>query len=421
MIIHRPRSFFSSGQKACMMWRGYMGLMWAACLVTVAGAEDWTEFRGPGQQGHSTATGLPTTWSETEHITWKTAIPGLGWSSASIKGPQLWITTAVDDGHSLRALRLNRETGQIEKDIEVLHKDDPGKVHKKNSHASPTPVIRDDRVFVHFGKHGTACVTTEGEIVWKTELEYEHRHGPGGSPVLFEDRLIINCDGTDTQYVVALNTETGEPVWKQLRGEASMAYSTPTLVDVNGSPQLISVGGEWTIAYEPKTGKEIWRFRYPEGYSNVPRPVTGFGLTFVSSGYNTPTLYALKLGLMGDLDDTAVAWKMTKGAPRNSSPLIVGEEIYIVSDNGIITCLDAQSGEQHWQERLGGDCSASPLFADGKIYITNETGLTKVIAPGKTYQELAVNELPGRTLSSLSVADHALYLRTDEAIYRIEE
>ena len=397
------------------------GFVAGCLLITQALAADWTEFRGPGQQGHADATGLPTSWSETEHITWKTAIPGLGWSSPSIQGTQLWITTAVDDGHSLRALRLHRDTGVIEKEIEVFHKENPGQVHKKNSHASPTPVIRGDRVFVHFGKHGTACLTTEGEIVWKTELEYEHRHGPGGSPVLFENLLIVNCDGTDTQYVIALDVATGKPVWKQLRGEASMAYSTPTLVNVNGSPQLISVGGEWTVAYEPKTGKELWRFRYPTGYSNVPRPVTGFGLTFVSSGYNTPTLYALKLGLTGDLDETAVAWKMTKGAPRNSSPLIVGNEFYMVSDNGIITCLDAQTGEQHWQERLGGDCSASPLFADGKIYITNETGMTKVIAPGKTYQELAINELPGRTLASLSVADNAIFLRTDEAVYRIEE
>lgn len=384
-------------------------------------AADWPEFRGPTQQGHSTETGLPLTWSESEHVAWKTDIAGLGWSSPAIVGRQIWLTTALDDGHSLRALRLNLTTGKIEKDIEVFALDDPGPVHKKNSHASPTPLIQGDHVYVHYGKHGTACLTKEGEIVWKTQLAYNHRHGPGGSPVLFEDRLIINCDGTDTQYVVALDKTTGKEIWKQLRGEASMAYSTPTLISVDGRPQLISCGGEWTIAYEPGGGKELWRFRYPGGYSNVPRPVTAFGLTYVSSCYNTATLYALKLGGTGEIAESSIAWQITKGAPRNSSPLIVGDEFYMVSDNGVITCLEAKTGEQHWQERLGGDCSASPLFADGRIYITNETGSTKVIAPGKTFQELALNELPGRTLASLATADGAIFLRTDAALYRIQE
>jgi outer membrane protein assembly factor BamB len=397
----------------------FVGLSCGVCQSVFAA--DWPEFRGPLQQGHSTETGLPLTWSETEHVVWKTDIAGLGWSSPAIQGSQLWITTATDDGQSLRALRLHRDTGAIEKDLEVFHKDDPGKIHGKNSHASPTPVLRDGRVYVHYGRHGTACLTDEGDVVWKTELSYEHRHGPGGSPVLFEDRLIINCDGTDTQFVIALHVDTGKEVWKQLRGEGRMAYSTPTLIDVNGEPQLISSGGEWTIAYRPGNGEELWRYNYPKGYSNVPRPVAAFGLTFVSSGYDSPTFYALKLGGQGSLDESYVAWKISKGAPRNASAIIVGEEIYLVNDNGIVTCMDAKTGEQHWQERLGGDCSASPLFADGRLYITNETGVTKVLAPGKTYQELAVNELPGRTLASLATADGALFLRTDTTLYRLDE
>lgn len=397
-----------------------MGFLWFS-LITCAPAADWTEFRGPTQQGHSTETGLPVTWSETENVAWKVDLPGLGWSSPAIVGTQLWVTTAIDDGQSLRALRLNVQTGAVEKEIEVFALDNPGSVHKKNSHASPTPVIRDGRVYLHFGAHGTACLTTDGDIVWKTKLAYNHRHGPGGSPVLFENLAIINCDGTDVQYVVALDCKTGKEVWKQSRGEASMAYSTPLLIEYDGEPQVISSGGEWTIAYAPATGRELWRFRYPAGYSNVPRPIAAFGMTYVSSGYNTPTLYALKLGGSGDLAESHVAWSITKGAPRNSSPLIVGDEFYMVSDNGIITCLDAVSGEKRWEKRLGGDCSASPLFADGRIYITNETGLTKVIAAGPEYVELAVNELPGRTLASLSTADRAIFLRTDAALYRLQQ
>lgn len=400
----------------------FAGLCWASTLC----AGDWTEFRGPGQQGHSDEKNLPVTWSETENVAWKTEIAGLGWSSPSIAGKQVWITTAVDGGKSLRLVGLDRDSGKIEHDVEVFQKEDPGKIHGKNSHASPSVVIEGDRLYLHYGRHGTACYTTRGEEVWKTVLNYEHRHGPGGSPVLFQDLVIINCDGTDIQYVVALNKHTGKEVWKKLRSgdkddPGRMAYSTPILTMVDGQPQLISSGGEWTIAYQPTTGDEIWRFRYPKGYSNVPRPVSGFHMTFVSSGYDSPVFYALKLGGTGDITETHVAWKIAKGAPRNASPIIVGDEIYLVNDNGIATCLDAKSGEQHWQQRIGGDFSASPLYADGRIYLLDEKGKTTVIAPGKEYVSLAENELPGRTLASISAADGALFLRTDTALYRLQK
>lgn len=394
--------------------------------MTTVQAGDWPEFRGPGQQGHSDETNLPLTWSETESVAWKTEIGGLGWSSPSIVGNRVWITTALDGGKSLKLIGLDHDSGKIVHDVEVFEKEDPGKIHGKNSHASPSPVIEGDRIYLHYGRHGTACYTTSGEEIWKTVLTYEHRHGPGGSPVLFQDLIIINCDGTDTQYVVALNKHTGKEAWKKLRSEnqddpGRMAYSTPILTLVDGQPQLISSGGEWTIAYEPATGNEIWRFRYPKGYSNVPRPVSGFNMTFISSGYDNPVFYAVKLGGTGDITDTHVAWKIAKGAPRNASPLIVGDEIYIINDNGIATCLDAKTGEQHWQQRVGGDFSASPLYADGRIYLLNETGKTTVIAPGKEYKMLAENELPGRTLASISAAHGALFLRTDTALYRLQK
>ena len=389
--------------------------------TAVAGAGDWTEFRGPGQQGHSDELGLPLTWSPTEHVVWKTDIPGLGWSSPAIAGGKIWLTTGVDDGRSLRVLRLDAASGAAEQSIEVFAPAEPGSVHAKNSHASPTPVIDGERVFVHFGSHGTACLSREGEILWKTKLDYNHRHGPAGSPVVVGDLLVIACDGTDVQFVVALDKATGQEVWRKPRVEGRMAYSTPTVVTVEGKPLVVSCGGEFVVAFAPENGEERWRFRYPGGYSNVPRPVTGFGLAFVSSGYDTPVFYALPLDGTGELGDDRVAWKSTKAAPRNASPLLVGDELYLVSDNGVISCLDARSGDIHWQERLGGDCTASPLLADGRIYITDENGVTKVIASGKTFQELATNELPGRTLASLAAADGALFLRTDTALYRLDD
>jgi outer membrane protein assembly factor BamB len=399
--------------------------LWLTAAILVSGAAagqagDWPQFRGPTQQGHSEERGLPLTWSETENIAWKTELPGLGWSSPAIVGRQIWLTTALDNGHSLRVLCVDRESGRLTHNIEVFSKANPGPIHKKNSHASPTPVVEGDRVYVHYGRHGTACLTTAGELVWKTELVYDHRHGPGGSPVLFEDVVIINCDGTDRQFTVGLDKRTGQEIWRSAR-DGRMAYSTPLLLTVNGQPQVVCCCGEWAVGYEPASGKEVWRFRYPGGYSNVPRPVAGFGLTFVSSGYDTPTFYALKLDQRGDITETGVAWKLSKGAPRNASPLLVGDELYLMTDNGIATCLDARTGEVHWQERVGGDFSASPVFADGRIYFLNETGKTTVLAPGKTYIVLAENELPGRTLASLAPAHGAIYLRTDTALYRIEE
>lgn len=388
--------------------------------ASVGWARDWPQFRGPTQQGHADEPSLPLTWSETENIVWKTELPGLGWSSPAIVGRQIWLTTALDEGRSLRALCVDRQTGQLLHNVEVFAKEQPGPIHKKNSHASPTPLIEGDRVYVHYGRHGTACLTTTGEVVWKTELEYDHRHGPASSPVIFEDVLIINCDGSDRQFTVGLDKRTGQELWRSTR-QGRMAYSTPLLVTWNGQTQVVCSCGEWAVAYEPASGRELWRFRYPGGYSNVPRPVAAFGLAFVSSGYDTPTFYALKLDLRGDITETGAVWKLGKGAPRNVSPLIVGDELYLMSDNGIATCLDARTGQVHWQERVGGDFSASPIFASGRIYFLNETGKTTVLAPGKSYQVLAENELPGRTLASLAPVDGAIYLRTDTALYRIQE
>jgi outer membrane protein assembly factor BamB len=393
---------------------------------------DWPQFRGPGGQGHSDAMNLPVTWSESENIVWKVAVPGLGWSSPSIQGNQIWLTSAVDDGKSLHVIALDRETGKMLHDVVVFELSDPGKVHSKNSHASPTALIEGDRVYVHFGAHGTACLTTSGEVVWKTQdLKHDHRHGPGGSPVIFEDLLILNCDGSDIQFVVALDKGTGEIKWKKKREHISearltgksnvpMAYTTPLLTEINGTVQLLSCGADSIVSYNPKTGDEYWWFRY-DGYSNVPRPVVGKGHVFISSGYDRPEFFAVRVDGSGDVTESHLAWNMKKAAPLNPSPLLVGDELYLVSDNGIATCLDAVSGEQHWQERIGGNFSASPTLADGRIYLLDEKGTTTVLAPGKTFETLATNALEGRTLATPAMVDNAIFLRTDTSLYRIEK
>ena len=408
-------------------------LLTIMCLVcSPLNAADWPQFRGPGGQGHSDATNLPLTWSETENVVWKVPVAGLGWSSPSIQGDQIWLTTAIDDGKSLHAIALDRATGKTIHDVVVFELADPGAVHSKNSHASPTPLIEDDRVYIHFGAHGTACLKTDGSVVWKTqELKHNHRHGPGGSPVIYQNLLILNCDGSDLQYVVALDKNTGKEVWKKKRehigedrisGKSSvpMAYTTPLLTEINGKIQLLSSGADSIVSYDPLTGDELWWFRY-DGYSNVPRPVVGKGHVFISSGYDRPEFFAVRVDGTGDVTESHLAWNMKKAAPLNPSPLLLGDELYLVSDNGIATCLDAVSGEQHWQERIGGNFSASPTFADGRIYFLDEEGKTTVVASGKKFEVLASNQLEGRTLASPAMVDSSIFLRTDTHLYRIEK
>lgn len=388
----------------------------AASAIGSTAAGDWPQFRGPTGQGLSGETGLPIEWSESKNVIWKSAIPGRGWSSPAIVGDQIWITSALDNGKSLRAICVQRSTGKIVHNVEVLQKADPAAIHAKNSHASPTPIIDRDRVYVHYGAHGTGCVSTSGKVLWtNTELQYDHRHGPGGSPALYRDQLLLSCDGTDRAFVVALDTATGRVRWRTDR-DGPMAYCTPLVITVNGRDQMISPGGDQVVSYDPMTGAEIWRCRY-DGYSVVPRPVFANGLLFVCSGYNNPVLYAIRPDGSGDVTDTHVAWSRTKSIPHNPSPLVVGDELYIVSDRGVATCLDAKTGTEHWQERIGSGFSASPLFADGRIYFLDEDGKATVIAPGKQFQKLATNAVDGRTLASLAVSGGAMFLRTETHLY----
>jgi outer membrane protein assembly factor BamB len=384
-------------------------------------AQDWPEFRGPTGQGHSEERGLPLAWSETSNVRWKAAIPGKGWSSPAIRGDRVWLTTAMEEGRSLRALCLDRETGAILRNIELFRLKSYGPLHAKNSLASPTPVIEGDRIYLHFGAHGTACINEAGEILWKTRLDYDNgQHGPGGSPVIYDDLLILSCDGQETQYVAALDKLTGKTRWKKFR-EGAQAYTTPLVVRLPAGDQLISPGAFRAIAYEPRTGKELWQVRYGDGFSNVPRPVYGDGLVYICTGFHQPQLLAVRLDGRGDVTKSHVAWTLKRGVPLTPSPLLVGDELYLVSDNGIATCVDAKTGAPHWQERLGGNHSASPLYADGRIYLLSEEGESAVIAPGKQFKRLATNHLDGQTLASMAVSGGSVFVRSQTHLYRLAE
>jgi outer membrane protein assembly factor BamB len=392
-----------------------------ALIGVTARSEDWPQFRGPTGQGHSAERNLPIEWSESRNVRWKAPVAGRGWSSPVVADGRVWVTTAVKaGGASLRALAFDVDTGRELVNVEVFTVRNSDLLNPKNSHASPTPVVDGDRVYVHFGALGTASLTTSGEIVWKTRLTYESQHGNGGSPVVYGDFLILSCDGSDEAFVVALDKRTGKVRWKApKRFPPDQAYSTPLVIRVGERDQVVSVGAYRAVAYDPQTGREIWRVSYADGFSNVPSPVYGQGLVYIATGFQQPTLLAVRADGAGDVTKTHVAWTLRRGAPLTPSPLLVGDELYVVNDGGIATCLSATTGETHWVQRLGGDYSASPIFADGRIYFLSEGGVATIIAPGKQFQVLARNTLDGDTLASMAVSGGSIFIRTDSHLYRI--
>ena len=397
--------------------------------VALAG-ENWPEFRGPTGDGHSDATGLPLTWSETKNVVWKTPIHDRGWSSPVVWGRQVWLTTATRNGKQLFAVCVDRDSGKIVHDVKLFDVAKPDRIASMNSYASPTPAIEKGRVYVHFGTYGTACLDTgTGRVLWaRRDMNCEHHMGAGTSPILFGKRLIVAVDGCDVQYVAALDTATGQTVWKTKRSVdyskihryTRKAYCTPTVIESGGVRQLISPCSRAIIAYDPAGGKELWKVRHT-GWSMVPRPLLGCGLIFLVMDYDYPQLWAIRPGGRGDVTDTHVVWKITKRMPQKPSPLLVGERLYVVSDRDFATCIEARTGRVVWQERIGGKYSASPICADGRIYFFDERGVTTVVEPGAKYKVLATAELDGRMMASPAVAGKALFLRTETHLYRIEK
>ncbi|MFM8733975.1 MAG: PQQ-binding-like beta-propeller repeat protein [Pirellulales bacterium] len=434
---------------------GQLAIGLATLATTVFADVPWPQWRGPAGDGHApTAHDLPVEWSETEHVAWKTPLPGRGWSSPVLDERLVWMTTAIETeaspeelarrqvepsggqqrqvaSHlSLRALAVDRESGRLVHDVELLGIDDPQPIHSLNSYASPSPVLADGRLWCHFGDYGTACVdTTNGAVLWRNRtLRLDHMNGPGSTPVLYDGLLIVNCDGCDVQEIAAFRAATGDLAWKTPRSGAlrenpdlKKAYGTPVIVRQGGRDVLVSTGADWLYGYDPATGAELWRMSYGElGFSVVPRPVTGHGLLFMSTSFNQPRLLAVRLAPDGS--GAEIAWEERKAAPSMPSPLMVGERLFMVNDMGIATFLDARTGEAVATLRLGGNCSSSPLLADGRIYVGNRDGDTFVIDPGAGAAQptvLATNRLDGRIFATPAAVGDSLYLRTDTALYRL--
>jgi outer membrane protein assembly factor BamB len=394
---------------------------------------NWPDWRGPTGQGHSDAKGLPLHWSETQNIVWKRPTHDLGYSTPVVWGGQIWLTTATIKGETLYAMCIDLNSGRVIYDIDVFHPEKPQRIHRYNSYATPSASIEEGFVYVHYGSHGTACIDTRtSKVVWRREgLHCAHLQGPVSSPLLYQDLLICPFEGTDVQFVVALDKKTGKNVWRYDRPRELYegieplyllkSYHTPVLVEVNGTPQLINNGAMLVTGHEPRTGKELWRVLYRDD-NPVSRIVSGHGLLFINAGGSPGAthLLAVRQGGLGDVTGSHVVWKMTEDVPHESSPVLVGDLLYLLSDKGILTCKEALTGKTVWSERLEGEYGASLLHADTRIYISSKQGKTTIIQPGRTFRVLAVNELDGFIGASPAVAGRSLLVRTKTHLYRVE-
>lgn len=395
-------------------------------FVSVLHADDWPIFRGPAQ-GHASGT-LPQEWSEEKNIAWSAEIPGKGWSSPVVAAGKIALTTAADpddgDGYSLRCLYLNAQTGEILWNVEVFKQpSDAPAIHNKNSHASPTPIIAGNRIIVHFGHQGTAALDTTGKILWRNqEHRYKPVHGNGGTPLLVQDVVIFSCDGDDRQMVVGLDVSTGKTRWKTERNASPgrpFSFGTPLAIKVKDQVQVVSAGSDVVMSLDPLTGQELWRFKYT-GYSQTPQPIAGNGIVYVCTGFDTPKLLAIRTDGKGDVTKTHLVWEATRNMPLTPTPVLEGNTLHVLSDNGILSALDAATGQYRGQQRLNGNFSASPLLAHQHLYCLNENGTCYVIRTGDKYQEKAKNTLPGQTLASPAASQGMLLIRTENMLYGIK-
>jgi outer membrane protein assembly factor BamB len=425
-----------------MTARGTRRALLTLLVVTVAATAahaDWPQFRGPDGSGVVPDGRVPLRWSEDQHVRWKTPIHGRAWSSPVVLGSKVWLTTATEDGTKLFAVGIDRDTGRVVHDLKLFDVAEPQFIHAFNTHASPTPVAEHGRVCVTFGSPGTACLDAEsGRVLWtRRDLECNHFRGAGSSPIIHGDLLIMHFDGSDHQYVVALDKHTGRTVWRRDRsidfkdlgpdgkpeaeGDMRKAFATPHVITVDGRAVLISLGAKAGYAYDVETGEELWRVEERTNHSASTRPVVGHGLVYFPTGFPRGQLLAVRPGGRGDVTETHVAWRVSRGVPSKPSILLVDDLIYMVTDAGVASAVDAKTGEHVWTARVGGTFSASPVAVGRHVYFFDEDGKTTVIATGRTYTVVAENTLDDGFMASPALAGGAWYLRTKTHLYRIGE
>lgn len=419
-------------------------LLALVCSTLVLDAADWPQFRGPTGQGISTAKNPPTRWSADTNIRWRTAIPGLGWSSPVTWGDRVFVTTAVEEGVRCRVLCLSLGTGEILWDREVFEQVPPRK-EGKNSHATPTPVVDGKRVYAVFGDGSVVALDFEGKVLWTNrETKFYSRHGLGASPILHDGLLIMPYDGSnrvglpgnwpnntdeerlgwqlpwDRAEIVALDAVTGRRAWVAKRGKSRIAHVTPNILRENGKPQLVSPAGDVIQGFDPKTGELLWTVR-SQGEGVTPGFAHGDGLIFTSSGFEKTTVRTVRAGGVGEVTESHIAWEERKGAPTQPSLLYVAPWLYSITDGGIVHCYEGATGRIVYQERVGGNHSASPVFVDGLIYFLSEAGETTIVRAGPKFEIVAKNTLGERCQASIAVGDGFLLIRTEGALLCVGE
>jgi outer membrane protein assembly factor BamB len=417
----------------------------AAILVAsqADAGQNWPQFRGPQGDGTSTARDVPLNWSESNNVAWKVPVPGRGRSSPVVMKDRIWLTTALEQGVTrtrirsddmqtaehvtLEAVCLDAKKGKILWRTTLFDVAKPAPVHWFNSWATPSPVVEPGRLYCDFGAFGTAALDSKnGKILWRTCLPVEHQVGPGSSPVLWRNSLILVRDGCDAQYVAALDKKTGGTAWKTDRppiktssDNLKKSFVTPLLIGTGSRTQLISPGPHWLASYEPSTGKELWRLRHGDGFSIGSCPVFSHDLAIFSTGCMKAQFLAVRVDGEGDVTATHVAWRTPRQVPVMSSPVLGGDELYWVSDEGMASCAEAATGKIYWQERLDGLHLASPLYAQGRVYFFGYDGKTTVVKASRQFEKLADNQIQGPLVATPAIVDGTIFLRTDSHLYQI--
>jgi outer membrane protein assembly factor BamB len=431
-------------------------VVWVLLCNSLAIAGDsWRQFRGPTGQGQVSEKTLPLKWSEDAGGCWKTPLPGRGWSSPVVANGRIWVTAAEERAADpaqlaellkpvatvpvaeemvafasvgLSAIELDLATGKVLRTLPLFELKTPPPIHGLNTYASPTPVLADGRLFCHFGAFGTAGVDAEsGEVLWRRELKIEHIVGPGSSPVVWGKVLIVTSDGGDRQFISGLDVETGETVWERDRPpirepnpDQRKAFASPLVMEFGGRTQVVIPGAQWFVSYDPATGDELWRVDHGRGFSNVAAPVFDGRTLYLSTGYGKPKLWTVRPDGSGDVSQTHVGWQETQQVSVKSSPVLSDGRLYMISDGGIASCLDAATGETHWRERIPGQYSSSPIVGCGRVYFSNHDGRTTVVADSADFEVLARNDLDGMLMASPAAVGGKLLMRSDKAMYCIK-
>jgi outer membrane protein assembly factor BamB len=404
-------------------------LLLAGSLTSAAtAAETWPQFRGPTGQGIASGSG-PIKWSKDTGIAWKIPLSAQGWSSPVIADEKIILTGSRKDGDTahLTAFALDVATGKTLWSIDLFKPtaEEMAAMHGKNSLASSTPVIADGIVYVHFGHMGTAALRlADGKVVWKKQVSYKPMHGNGSSPIIVGDLLVVNADAEIDPTIVAFHRKNGTIAWRTPREQkvrSTFSFSTPLVVETDGRKEILSAGSGMIGAYAPEDGRLLWKATYGEGFSVIPRPVVAEGIAYVATGYNVPKLIAIRLGkAAGDVTKTHIAWEVTRRMPKTPSMIATNGQILVLDDTGTLTGLDAKSGDPVWNEKLPGNFSASPILTGDTLYAVTEDGVCYVVKISPDAAKIQFEtDLAERTLASPVLLDRALYLRTENHLWKI--